>query len=577
MRIRGSLGALCVGGLAFLCAASIAGGAPGDLDPGFNGSGKLVIDFGGDDMALAVATQPDGKILLAGTGPPNNTFTITRLNPNGSPDAAFGNPGTGTSRITIGPLATARALALQPDGKILVAGSVQQTQTNADAAVARLNPDGTPDTTFGPSGWRGVDLGGPNDFATGIVPLPDGKVIVVGVGTFGTGFVVARLTSRGLFDGTFTANRGLTTIPGTAGGEAFAVALAPDGKLVVAGTVIPQGRTASNFVDIGVARIKSDGSPDTSFDGDGARTIDSGVNEEVFGAALQPDGKVLLAGDTDNKSFTLLRLNVDGSSDNDFAGSGRAEIAFPAGSQGANALALQPDGKIVLAGRATNGMAFARVQPGGALDITFSGDGRQVVLFNSNPADRANGVALEPSGAIVGGGVAASADKNVGVVRLQGDAGSQGGPGGGGGTGGGPVVNPKCAGRSATIVGTNGRDKLKGTRRNDVIVGAGGSDRIDGGGGNDVICGGGGNDRLSGGGGKDKIYGQAGKDSLSGGDGTDTLSGGYGNDKLSGGAGKDKLSGAAGKDKLNGGTGKDRLLGGPGKDSCSGHDSESSC
>jgi uncharacterized delta-60 repeat protein len=562
MQIRRLLGAVAIAVTALICATSIASGAPGDLDPGFNGTGKRVIDFGGDDDAQAVAIQPDGKIVLASSSP-SHGFMLTRLNHDGSLDLSFGGSGTGTRSFNFGGNASPRAIALAPDGKIVVAGTFQLSSTNVDAAVALLHSDGTPDTTFGPNAWRDLDFGG-EDTAVGVAVQPNGMIVVAGRGGTGPGFIVARLTSTGHFDGTFTANRGWTSIPGTAG-EANGIALQADGKIVVAGTLF------NSTYDMGVARLTTGGDPDSSFDGDGVRVIDAGVNDGAYAVAIQPDGKILAAGDTDFKSMALVRLNTNGSSDNDFAGNGRAEIAFaPGHSQDANALALQPDGKVVLAGEAEGKMAFARVQPGGALDTTFSGDGRQLVAFNST-ADYARGVALEPDGGIVGAGLTHTTTYDMAIARLQGDAtggtGGTGGPGGGGG-GGTSGASLKCGGKRATIVGTNKRDRLKGTRRTDVIVALGGNDKVDGGGGNDLICGGNGNDSLGGGAGKDKLYGQAGKDSLVGGAGNDTMSGGAGNDKLSGGAGKDHLTGGAGKDRLSGGSGKDR---------CSGHDRKSSC
>lgn len=547
----------------------MASGAPGDLDLGFNGTGKRVIDFGGSEVASAMAIQPDGKILLAGRGPTGNSFTLTRLTPNGTLDPSFGGSGTGTKSLDLGSPAQPYAMTIAPDGKIVLAGAVNEGSGSVDAAVARFSADGAPDTSFSSTGWRSADFGGVNDRATGVAVLPDGKIILVGSGGSGTRrFVVARLTSHGVYDSAFEG-AGLIMVPGTEGGDASAVALQPDGTIVVAGIVY----AGPNSPDMGVARLNAGGTPDTSFDGDGVRMLDSGGSDEAAAVALQPDGKVLVAGDTNIASFALVRLNTDGSPDNDFNGDGRVDIAFgPGATRAATAMALQPDGKIVLAGKAEKGFGFARVQPGGAVDTTFSGDGRQVVLFNSNSQDGANGVALEPDGSIVAAGLASAGPtqpttKDIGVVKLQGDAVSQGGPGGGG-PGGGSASSLKCAGKRATIVGTNGREKLKGTRRADVIVGLGGNDKISGGGGNDLICGGNGNDSMSGGSGKDKVYGQAGKDSLSGGAGNDTLSGGAGNDKVSGGSGKDKLSGGAGRD---------RLLGGSGKDRCSGHDSKSSC
>jgi uncharacterized delta-60 repeat protein len=541
---------------ALVYAAAVASGAPGDLDTGFGGgTGKRVIDFGGNDTANGMAVQPDGKIVLASTGP-TERFAITRLNTDGSVDTGFGGSGTGTFRFSFA--GTPKAVAIAPDGKIVVAGVVHVSGSNDDAAVARLNSDGTPDDTFGPGGWRDANFGGDGDVANAVAVLPDGRIILAGNGSANRRFVVARITTSGHYDGTFTANGGLTTVAMGNGADAFEVAIAPDGKIVVGGTAYMPGTAA----DFGIARLTADGDPDNSFDGDGQRTIDLGGNEETRGLAVTPDGKVLIAGHSSVTNFALVRLDSTGSPDLSFNGDGTLRIAFGAGTTFAHGVAIQPDGKIVLAGKAQSGFAFARVLPGGTLDTTFGDAGRQVVLFNSKPDDGANRVGVEPDGGIVAAGVIrGTTNLDMAVVKLQGDptGSTPGGTGGPGGSRGGSGASLKCGGKRATIVGTNGRDRLKGGRRADVIVGLGGNDTITGLGGNDLICGGNGNDKLSGGAGKDKVYGQAGKDSLTG---------GSGNDSLSGGAGKDKLSGGAGKDKLSGGAGKDR---------CAGHDSKSSC
>ena len=155
---------------------------------------------------------------------------------------------------------------------------------------------------------------------------------------------------------------------------------------------------------------------------------------------------------------------------------------------------------------------------------------------------------------------------DIGAVEVQVPAPTGPGPGGGG-PGGDPPPNVRCAGKRATIVGTSGRDRLRGTRRADVIAALGGRDRVSGLRGNDVVCGGRGNDTLIGGLGKDTLIGGPGNDTLIGGAGKDTLRGERGNDLLRGGKGNDRLKGGAGRDRLRGEAGKDRLSGGAGRDS----------
>jgi uncharacterized delta-60 repeat protein len=192
-------------------------------------------------------------------------------------------------------------------------------------------------------------------------------------------------------------------------------------------------------------------------------------------------------------------------------------VDFGTGSDTVNDIAIQPDGKIVLAG-AGSGFAVARLQPNGSLDTTFGTGGKTSIAFKGGDAGQR--LALQPDGKIVVAGVGGTLpNTDLAVARLQGDP------------GGGSAANAKCAGKKATVVGTNAKDKLKGTKKRDVITGLGGKDTIKGLKGNDLICGGKGRDKLLGGPGNDKLLGQQGKDFLKGGPGR--------KDKLNGGAGRD--------------------------------------
>jgi uncharacterized delta-60 repeat protein len=556
--------------------AGSAAAAPGDLDPSFGTGGTLTFKpQGADSLVNDVAIQPDGKIVLAGVA--NNDFAVVRLNPDGSPDTSFGNGGSvvenavGTNSEDL-----ADAVAIQPDGKIVVAGtSLRQNDIQNFSTFLRLNANGTPDASFDPAGMTG-----PNPENAGIARGavgeafdlaidPSGRIVYAGSNGSGADTVsfVDRLKSDGTHDDSW----------GTGAGDVFAttqpeflarMALQPDGKVVVAGS-IGQG-TGS---DVAVARVLGDGSGMDSGFGNGGRMIfgyGAGNQDAANDVVLQPDGKVDVGGfGGAGSDFTVTRLTSGGIIDSTFAGG--SVLADFGGDNTGQAIALQADGKIVLSGAAT-GTAFgiARFHPGGALDSTFGKGGKATVDLPT--ANTPTSMAIQPDGKIVL--VAGNALGQMVVARLQGDPPGSGNPGGGPG-GSGKV--PRCAGHAATIVGTNGRDRLVGTRKADVIVALGGNDRISGGGGNDIICGGDGNDSISGGSGNDKLYGQNGRDSISGGAGKDKESGGAGNDKLSGGSGNDTLSGGAGNDKLSGGPGKDKDSGGGGRDSCSGGDAKKSC
>jgi uncharacterized delta-60 repeat protein len=506
--------------------SGLAQAAPGDLDPTFDGDGMRTFGTAGGDTARAVLVQPDGKLVLAGFG--NSDFVVARLDPNGISDLSFDG---GMAGADFGDVDFGNAAALQPDGKIVVAG---HTDANRDTAVARFNVDGSLDASFDPGGTDGpgkkVFGDGGLDVANAVLVQPDGKIVVAGAGN--GDIAVTRLNPDGSFDTSFDGD-------GTAGADfggpdsGYAAALQPDGRIVVAGT--------AGGEDVGVARFNpaglADDTLDTTFGGSGTKRFGYGGNEAAHAVLVQPDGRIVLVGDGGpDRKIAVTRLSPNGSFDDGFGVGGTVWIDFGDLTFGW-AAALQRDGKIVVAGERfgdEDDFAIARLQPGGALDTTFGGDGRTTVDFGGN--DSGFSVALQADGRIVVAG-----DTTVGsdfaVARLQGDAPPSGSPGP---AQGGRPGAPRCAGKRATIVGTARRDTLRGTPRADVIVSLGGNDRIRAGRGNDVVCGGAGNDEIT---------GQAGRDRLLGGPGKDRLLGGPGNDRLTGGGSRDHCRGGSGRDR----------------------------
>ena len=528
-----------------------------------------------------------GWIDQDGTGG-NLDFLVVRLNRDGSFDQGFGSGGTATMNFPAkGTTAdTAAGVAIQPDGKVVVAGTSHDNNQGADrVAIGRFNPNGTPDASFNPAGFPtdgpppiGEQLISIDASANDVVLDPSGRILVAGGwngGAFFTGIdaYVLRLRSDGVADSSF--NGGSLAFHfgfGDSSDQPEAVsriAVQPDGKIALAGTA-----ANSTNQDAAMARVSPGAVLDPDFGAGGTQIFGRGDTTDVTqDLTLEPDGHILAAGaGFQSNSMMLVRASSAGPFEKWFNGQTVVSVDFGKPSI-ANAIALQSNGKIVLGGSAGGDVAVARVQPGGASDTTFGPDGKRTISFPGGDAD-AFATTLQGDGMIV---LVGHAGKSAAVVRLQGDTAAGGAPGGPGvGPNAGGRV-PRCAGHRATIVGTSHRDKLKGTRRADVIVGLGGNDSISGLGGNDVICGGAGNDTVSGGNGADKLYGEAGKDKVLGGAGNDKMSGGAGNDTESGGAGKDTLSGGDGKDKLNGGKGDDKLNGGGGNDSCAGKDTEKSC
>ena len=560
-RWRRSLACVALSLPALCLATGAAFAAPGELDSSFGSGGKSLANFGGADFGWAVALQPDGRIVVAGSSDVNGTgdFAVARLlNPQGTFDTSFGG-GTGRSLAHFGGNDSGSAVAFQPDGRIVVAGS-STANGSPDFAVARLlNPQGTFDTSFGGGTGRSLAGFGGVDVGEAVALQPDGRIVVAGWSSANglPDFAVARLLNpQGDFDTSFGGGTGRSL--GNFGAHDFgeAMALQPDGRIVVAGS-----SNASGTNDFAVARLLNpQGTFDGSFGGGTGRSLANfGGSDHGEAVALQPDGRIVVAGDSNvsgTTDFAVARLLAGGGLDNSFAGDGKSAVDF-GGAAVAEEMVLQPDGKIIVAGRSGDNFVVARLQPNGLLDSTFGNAGKSVVDFGGS--DRGEAVALQPDGrVVVAGSSDASGTFDFAVARLQNDP---GGAVGGGGSGA-----PRCAGRRATIVGTTRADRLKGTRGRDVIVSRGGKDRIKAGRGADIVCTGTGNDRAGGGPGNDRMYGQSGKDRLAGDSGNDRLSGDSGNDRLLGGRGKDRLLGGRGRDRLLGGLGRDLLRGGPGKD-----------
>jgi uncharacterized delta-60 repeat protein len=341
MRRRIQTGLVLFGLALALVATALPGSAiaaPGALDPSFGSGGEVTTDFGGSDSAQAVAIQSDGKIVAAGLSG-SGDFALVRYNPDGSPDSSFGNGGTLTTDF--GGFDAASALAIEPDGRIVAAGR----SGSGDFALARYNPDGSLDPSFGSGGKLTTDFGG--------------------------------------FD------------------AAFGVALQSDGKIVAAG----QGGSSFDFA---LARYNPDGSLDASFGTGGKLTTDFAAFEAATAVAIQPDGKIVTTGSTSSGDFALVRYNVDGSLDASFGG-GIVATNFGFSSAFGGALAIQTDGKIVAAGRAGTDFLLARYTAGGSLDASFGSGGIVTTDFGGAIFDAAFGVALQSNGKLVAAGSAIGA------------------------------------------------------------------------------------------------------------------------------------------------------------------------
>ena len=380
----------------------------GSLDVTFDG-GIVTTPIGTYNSVAEVTIQPDGRIVAAGHVYNGSTgdFALVRYNTNGSLDATFDGDGIVTTSIGTGDDG-AGAVALQPDGKIVAAGFGNNTPTDSDFALARYNPNGSLDTSGFNGGIVLTDIGHRALSGRAVVVQPDGKIITGGLSYNGAiDFALVRYNSDGTRDTTFDGDGLVTTPIGTGDDFANAVALQPDGKIIAAGSAFINGSNR----DFAVVRYNGDGSLDTTFDGDGLVTTPVGSEfDEANAVAIQPDGKIVIAGYSDNGSnrdFALVRYNTNGSLDTTFDGDGIATTNIS--TEEARAVVIQTDGKIVAAGRryvtgGNAGFVLVRYNTNGSLDTTFDGDGIVTTQFYSFPlasSDGANAVGIQSDRKIV--------------------------------------------------------------------------------------------------------------------------------------------------------------------------------
>lgn len=369
----------------------------GALDTTFGSSGWVTADFGHSDYLLigaeAVISQPDGKIIACGDSSDVN-FSVARFNHDGSLDTTF--DGDGKKTINMGGVNDCSDLALQDDGKIILAGT--NGTINNDFAVARLNPDGSLDSSFDGDGKLSTGFGSWEEYGRAVAVGRDGKIVVAGYSSDGA--LVARYLPNGALDSSFDGD-GQRTIAGLSG-SIRDVQIRPDGRIVLLGTHTSPDKDTK----FALYRLNVNGSDDTSFDGDGNAFIDLGGNDMGYSLALQPDGRILAYGQSDTK-MVLIRLWQDAT----FDSGGRQTLGFdepligPGSRQSGNALAIQSDGKLVVAGQIENAsstntdMALARFLPDGRLDTSFGTLGRITYGFGGHQAARA--LAIQSDGKIV--------------------------------------------------------------------------------------------------------------------------------------------------------------------------------
>lgn len=399
--------------------------ATGPLDPTFGTGGIVVTDLGSPTDATAnIVLQPDGKIILAGSAALDSNFpgfrtpVIVRYDPDGKVDNTFGTDGKVTTVIR----GVAR-IALQTDGKLVVGGSM-----NGGFALARYTSTGKLDNTFGTNGVVIAGQDGNFTLLFGDLAIQqDGKIVVAG--TLETGghnypAAIARFNENGTLDENFNIKFfDDTNFPQSLQHYPRAVALQPDGRIIMTGDMI--GKEGENYITVGRITTGPDPWLDLTFGTNGKGTVVTPLANFTQGRgalAIQPDGKIVIAGTMTesynplNENLVLARYDNTGTPDTTLGGNGIV-ITDLGHNETANSVAVQTDGKIILAGKRDSGTAsdflLVRYNSNGSLDTGF-GDGGKIISDLDSSSEAAVDVTLQGDGKILAAG---SKDGNAVIAR----------------------------------------------------------------------------------------------------------------------------------------------------------------
>lgn len=435
MKILSILNAKTLISIALLTAicSSVIFAAAGDLDLTFDGAGYSDSALpGGTEYATDSALQNDGKIILVGDT--SNVFSAVRYNANGTLDTTFGRRGLARIDFGDGTIDTpkfmtssfARAVAIQSDGKILVAGAVHYRTAafgsfESDLVLVRLNSDGFLDRTFNGDGKIRTRILSRSSVATAMAVAGDGKIIVAGsAGSFG----ILRFHPDGSPDQSFGED-GVLRIATL--GEPRDLIVQPDGKIIAVGS---QPGPTSFTSDFAIVRLNVDGSFDTEFNDTGIAPTPPFVGRhDAHSVALQDDGKIVVSGSWDQGQAALLRYQPNGEFDNSFGSAGLLISYFPAVSFPDTRLLIQPDGKIVVAstfefyvtGTVTEiDISVQRFNQNGSVDGSFNTTGSRRISMGDGDESIA-GILLQPDNKILVTGYRSDGGRDFVMARLISD------------------------------------------------------------------------------------------------------------------------------------------------------------
>ncbi|MCL4361644.1 delta-60 repeat domain-containing protein [Candidatus Dependentiae bacterium] len=378
----------------------------GSLDTTFDGDGIAFVLIDTLSQANALAIQPDQKIVPAGWAGESigrRQFALARLNSDGSLDTIFGTNGIVTTSIIPNQPSQAFDVKIDSNLKIVAAGVSGISVAQQRFALARFNTDGSLDSTFGTNGVVSTDVsGGNSEQANGLAIQSDGKLVAVGFSTSAgvQRFSLVRYNSNGSLDSSFGTGGIVITDVATGNDRANDVVIQPDGKIVVVGLA---GNNSG-----AVVRYNTDGSLDGTFGAGGIRTILflGGTTTQFDAVTLQPDGKIVIIGTTNaigTNHFAIVRLNSDGTFDTSFGNGAGFVIVDAGGIDMGTGIGIQNDGRIVFGGFSTVGLltlfVVGRLNKDGSLDTTFGNNG--IVTTQIQTTALANDLALQKNGKIV--------------------------------------------------------------------------------------------------------------------------------------------------------------------------------
>ncbi|MEO1259269.1 MAG: hypothetical protein AAFZ15_10760 [Bacteroidota bacterium] len=369
---------------------------PGTIDNSFGDAGVVITIQDEYLESSNMVEQPDGKIIVAGWyRVTSRRLILIRYNTDGSIDTSFGNDGFFISDFRV---YDSVKITLQPDGKIVATGNIV---TDFDIFVARINPNGTLDPTFGTDGYTQVTLTyGSKGRAVAVAP--DGKIIVgatMGDGNIQDKFIVLRFNANGTLDNTFGIN-GIGEANYTPSTWMTDLVLRPDGGIVVCG----RGGPAGYFM---VTAFTAAGNLDPSFDGDGILLFDFldpsvvGFND-LYALEIDADGKLYALGRL-STNMVSIRINPDGSLDDTYGEDGLAVVELDEWSE-ARGATFDDEGRIVAVGlyqSIPNAMVAVRLKTNGDLDETFGNNGYTIIDAEPDLKETANDVIIRPNGKMV--------------------------------------------------------------------------------------------------------------------------------------------------------------------------------